>query len=324
MKGFIRVIVCFFLILGVAVPTLAAEEPYPSKQVTMFHAYAPAGSTDLSARALASVAPKYFSQPIIVVPKPGGAGLVALQALASAKPDGHFFHFGRMGDMVNNAFIEKMPFDMEKDFIPVCGVGDDECIVLASAKSGFKTIEEVIAAAKKEPGKLKSAVAGTTASGRLIFEAFANMLGLDIPIVPFKGESLSLIAAGGGHIPLTLSTTGGAIPYVERGDLVPLIMMGNRKVKEFPNVPLPSDKGWKFDMTAWYALFVYKGTPQPVITRLESLYKQISQDPDYIKAVNAIGCVPRFTPGKEFAEWLKGHRVEMGALIKKLGLSNIN
>ena len=322
MKGLVKFSLLFLCVMAIAASAMAAEEPYPNRTVTMTHVWAAGGGSDLTCRAIATVGRKYFGQPIIVMPKPGGGGLVGLQYVASAKPDGYTIHFGRMGDMVNADFIEKMPFDMEKDFIPVCGVGDDELVVLVSAKSSMKTIEDLIAAAKKEPGKLKCAVAGTTSSGRLVFEAFANAIGVDIPIVPFKGEVLSNIATAGGHVPVTLSTTGGVISHVQRGELIPLMMMGNRRVKELPNVPIPSDKGWNFDMTAWYGLFVYKGTPPPVITKIESLYKQISVDPDFVKALNTLGCYPRFTPGKEFAVWLKGHRQEMGTLIKKLNLSN--
>jgi len=323
MKRFVHIALLFFCVMGIAAPNLAADEPYPSKPVTLTQAYAAGGTTDLVARAIAAVAPKYFSQPIVVIAKTGGAGLVALQAMASAKPDGHYIHLGRMGDMVNAAFVEKIPFDMEKDFIPICGVGNDELVVTVSSKTGWKTIEDLIAAAKKDPGKIKFAAAGTVASGRLVFEAFANMLGLDIPVVPFKGSAPAAIAVAGGHIQVLNATVGEALSHVQRGDLVPIMMMGNRRAKEFPNVPIPSDKGWKFDMTAWHAVFAFKGVPQPVMVKLESTMKSIVTDPDYIKALNAMGTAPIYTSGKDFSEWLKGHRKEMGALIKRLGLSNI-
>ena len=145
MKGFVKTFFLFYLIIGVAVSVLAAEEPYPSRPVNMFHAYAAAGSTDLAARAIAAVAPKYFSQPIIVVPKPGGAGLVALQALASAKPDGYTYHLGRNGELTNGPFIEKIPFDVEKDFIPVAQVALDYVVFAVYAKTPWKTIDELIA-----------------------------------------------------------------------------------------------------------------------------------------------------------------------------------
>ena len=323
MKGFVQVAVVFCLIIGVTVPILAAEEPYPNRPVTFSQAYAAGGGTDLVARAVAAVAPKYFSQPLIVVAKPGGAGLVALQALASAKPDGHYIHLGRMGEMTNAAFIEKIPFDMPNDFIPVAGVANDELVVCASTKYPWKTIEELIADAKKEPEKIKFGAAGTAASGRLVFEAFCYMLGIKITCVPFKGSAPAAIAAAGGHIPLIHATVSETISHVQRGDLRPLMMMGNRRVKEYPNVPIPKDKGWDFDMTAWHAVFVYKGTPQPIIDKLESVLKQIVEDKEYISALNGIGSTPVFSTGKQFAEYWKGERKTMGELIKRLGLSNI-
>jgi len=126
MKRFVTIATLFLCIMGIAASNLAAAESYPSKPVTLTQAYSAGGSTDLVARAIAAVAPKYFSQPIVVVPKIGGAGLIAITALAQAKPDGHYIHLARMGDLVNNAYIEKIPYDMEKDFIPVAQVANDD------------------------------------------------------------------------------------------------------------------------------------------------------------------------------------------------------
>jgi tripartite-type tricarboxylate transporter receptor subunit TctC len=323
MKRFVKVALLFLCIAGMAGSALAAEEPYPSRSMTMIHSTAVGGSTDLVARAVAAVAPKYFGQPMIVVSKPGGAGLIALQTLASSKPDGYTLQNGRMGDMVNAAFIEKMPFDMENDFIPVCGEANDELLISVSAKTGWKTIEDLIAAAKKDPGKIKLAASGTTNSGRLIFEAWAYMLGLDIEAVPFKGGAPAAVAVAGGHIPIFNGTISECLPHVQRGDLVPLLMMGNRRVKEFPNLPIPSDKGWKFDMTSWHGIWVVKGTPPAIVAKIESTMKKIVADPDFIKSLTTMGSTPVFTPHKEFVEYVKDQRKIMGALIKKLGISNI-
>ncbi len=323
MKGFVRFAVVFSLIIGFSVPVLAAEEPYPNRPVTFSQAYAAGGGTDLVARAVAAVAPKYFSQPLIVVAKPGGAGLVALQALASAKPDGHYIHLGRMGEMTNAAFIEKIPFEMEKDFIPVAGVANDELVVCASTKYPWKTIEELIADAKKEPEKIKFGASGTTTSGRLVFEAFCNLVGIKLTCVPFKGAAPAAIAVAGGHIPVLHATISETLPHVQRGDMRVLMMMGNRKAKEYPDAPIPKEKGLNFDMTAWHAVFVAKGTPPAIIAQLESLMKKIVEDKDYISAMTGIGSTPVFASGKDFGVYWAGERKTMSALIKKLGLSNI-
>ncbi len=137
MKGFSRIVVLFLWMVGVAVPGLAAEEPdkYPSKPVTMNHAFAAGGSTDMVARAIAAVAPKYFSQPFIVVPKPGGSGIVSVQALSQAKPDGYTLHFARTGDMTTGPIIEQFPIDVEKEFIPLGQVGMDREIIAVYSSS---------------------------------------------------------------------------------------------------------------------------------------------------------------------------------------------
>jgi tripartite-type tricarboxylate transporter receptor subunit TctC len=323
MKRLVKVTFLVLCIMGIAASNLAAQDQFPNRTITMSQAYSAGGSTDLVARAIAAIAPKYLSQPIIVVAKPGGGGLIAVQALASAKPDGHYWHLGRMGDMVNNAYIERIPFDMDNDFIPVAQVANDDLFISCSSKTGWKTIEDLVAAVRKEPGKYKFAASGTTTSGRIVFEAWANMMGLDIPVVPFKGAAPASIAVAGGHIPIFHSTIGEALAHVQRGDIVPLMMMGDRVTKALPNVSMPKDHGWKFDMSSWHIIFVGKGTPQPIINKIESICKSIVADPDYVKACDGIGSTPVFATGKESAVLLKDHRAQFGPLIKKLGISNI-
>jgi len=117
----------------------------------------------------------------------------------------------------------------------VSQVSNDDLFVSVSAKTGWKNIDDLIAAAKKDPGKIKFAASGTTTSGRLVFEAFADMLGLKITLVPFKGAAPAAIAVAGGHVEILHSTVGEALPHVQRGDLVPIMMMGDRRTEALPH-----------------------------------------------------------------------------------------
>ncbi len=322
MEKIIRAIVFCFLIFGAVIPALAAEDPekYPSKPVTLFHAYAPGGSTDLAARAVAAVAPKYFSQPIIVVPKPGGAGLVALDALASAKPDGYTYHLGRNGELTNGPFIEKIPYDVEKDFIPVGQVALDYNVFTVSVKAPWKTVEDLIAAAKKEPEKLKFAASGTTTNARLIFEAFCHVVGIKLTCVPFKGSAPAAIAVAGGHIPVLTSAISEALPHVQRGDLRPILVTAYQRVPEYPNAPIPKEKGWDFPFGTWHTVFAPKGTPPAIVARFEAVLKKIVEDKEYNATMVGMGSTPGFVSGKDFAVYWKEERTLMGALIKEIGL----
>lgn len=322
MKRSVRVIVLLSLIFAVAIPNLAAEEPekYPSKPVTMFHAYAAGGSTDLAARAVASVAPKYFSQPIVVVPKPGGAGLVALQVLASAKPDGYTYHLGRNGELTNGPYIEKIPFDVEKDFIPVAQVALDYVVFTVSAKAPWKTVEEFIADAKKEPGKIKFAASGTTTNARLIFEAFCHVVGIKLTCVPFKGSAPAAIAVAGGHVPVLSSAISEALAHVQRGDLRPILVGAHQRVKEYPDTPIPKEKGWDFPVGTWHTVFAPKGTPPAILAKFEGVLKKIAEDKEYVSTMTGMGSTPGFVSGKDFAAYWKEERKMMGALIKEIGL----
>ncbi len=133
-----------------------AQDPakYPERPITLTGGYAAGGSTDLVCRAIAAVVPKFAGQPFVVVPKPGGAGLVSLQNLASAQADGYTLHLGRPAELSIGPLIEKFPFEVEKEFVPVAQMGIDPIVFSVSVETPWKTIEEFVAAAKKEPGKI--------------------------------------------------------------------------------------------------------------------------------------------------------------------------
>ena len=233
------------LISWVVVLPLFAEEPdkYPSRPVTMTLSFAPGGSADLICRAIAAVSPKYFSQPIVIVSKTGGGGLVALQNLASSKPDGYTVHFGRTGDMTVAPNVEKMPFEMEEDFPPVANFVINHIVFSVGAKSPWKKIEDVIEAAKKEPGKISFGTAGALSIVRLTMERWSTEAGIKLNAVPFKGTGESMIAVMGGHVPLLSSTEAEILPHVQSGELRVLMTCTEERMKDFSECPVCEGKG---------------------------------------------------------------------------------
>jgi tripartite-type tricarboxylate transporter receptor subunit TctC len=323
MNRLVKVVVFSCLLLAAIVVNLAAEEPdkYPTRPVTLTGAFAAGGSTDLTCRAIASVAPKYFSQPIIPMPKPGGAGLVALHNLASSKPDGYTFHLGRPSEMSIGPFIENIPFDMEKEFIPVGQVAQDRIIFSVYSKAPWNTIEELIAAAKKEPEKIKFACSSPTATVRLGLEKFCYEAGVKFTCVPFKGSAPAAIAVAGGHIPVLTSATGEALPHVQRGDLRVLLTCADKRSKQLPDVPTAKEKGFDVNFPIWNTVFAPKGTPPAVLGKFEALLKKVAEDNDFISTMTKLESEPGFVSAKDFAEYWAKERKWIGEVVKKIGLS---
>jgi tripartite-type tricarboxylate transporter receptor subunit TctC len=323
MRGF-RKIWALSLFLSLLVSgNLAAEEPdkYPSRPVTLTGAFAAGGSTDLTCRAIASVAPKYFSQPIISVPKPGGAGLVALQNLASSRPDGYTYHLGRPSEMSIAPFIEKMPFDMEKDFIPVGQVAQDRIAFSVSSKLPWKNIEELIAAARKEPEKIKFACSSSTATTRLGLEKFCHEAGIKLACVPFKGGTPAAIAVAGGHVQVLTSTVSEALPHTQRGDMRALLICADQRVKEYPDVPTSKEKGFDVNFGIWCTVFARKETPPAILAKFEEFLKKSAEDKEFVAAMTKLGSEPGFVSAGEFAgHWAK-ERKWIGDIVRQVGLA---
>ncbi len=323
MRAIIKVPVLSLLLLTLAWVNLGAEETekYPSRPVTLTGAFAAGGSTDLTCRAFGSVAPKYFSQPIISVPKPGGAGLVALQNLASAKPDGYTYHLGRPSEMSIAPFIEKMPFDMGKDFIPVGQVAQDRIVFSVHAQSPWKTIEDLIAAARKEPEKIKFACSSPTATTRLGLEKFCYEAGIKLAVVPFKGAAPAAIAVAGGHVPVLTSTVSEALSHAQRGDLRVLLTCADQRVKEYPDVPTAKEKGFDVNFGIWCTVFARQETPPALLAKFEELLKKAAEDKDFVAAMTRLGSEPGFVSAREFSAYWPKERKWIGEIVRRVGLS---
>ncbi len=314
--------ICFLLIFSGTNP-LFAQDPakYPERPITLQHAFAAAGSTDLTCRAVAAISPKYFPQPIIVAPKPGGAGLLALQNLLSSKPDGYTLHLGRPSEMSIGPFIENMPFDMDKDFIPIGQVAQDRIIFSVHSQTPWKTIEDLIAAAKKEPGKIKFACSSPTATVRLGIEKFLYEAGIKLTCVPFKGSAPAAIAVAGGHIPVLTSATSEALPHVQRGDLRVLLTCADVRSKQLPDVPTGKEKGFDVNFPIWHTIFAPKGTPPAILAKVEAMLKKVAGDKEFVSAMIKLDSEPGFIPAKDFAEYWIKERKWIGEVVKKIGLS---
>ncbi len=324
MKALIRISTLSILIALTASSHLLAEEPekYPSRPVTMTISYGVGGSADLICRAIAAVSPKYFSQPIVIVSKTGGGGLVALQNLSSSKPDGYTLHFGRTGDIVIIPNVEKLPFNVQEAFIPVANVVMNQVVFSVNAKGPWKTIEDVIQAAKKEPGKISFGTPGPLTIVSLAMENFCIQAGITLNAVPFRGTGESMIALLGGHIPLITSTEVDAHPHAQRGDIKVLLTCSEERIKAFPHVPTAKEKGFNVKNSSIGGVFVPKGTPPAIILKLQSMLKKIIEDKDFIDTIeNKMGSEVKFMSGEEFAKYWSEDLKVIGNLVQRLGLS---
>jgi tripartite-type tricarboxylate transporter receptor subunit TctC len=323
MKELMKILHFLIFLTWVAGPPLWAEEPekYPSRPVTMTISYTPGGSADMICRAIAAVSPKYFSQPIVVVSKTGGGGLVALQNLASSKPDGYTLHFGRTGDIVIMPNVEKLPFNVQEAFTPIANVVMNQVVFSVNAQSPWKKIEDVIEAAKKEPGKISFATPGPLTIVSLAMENFCLQAGIKLNGVPFRGGGETVMALLGGHIPLLTSTEVEILSHAQRGAIRILMACSEERMKVFPNVPTAKEKGFKVKHSSIGGIFVPKETPSAVILKLEDMLKKITEDKDFIETIeNKMGSEVKFMSRNEFVKYWLEDLKSVEDLVSRLGL----
>jgi tripartite-type tricarboxylate transporter receptor subunit TctC len=299
-----------------------SEDPakYPERPITLTGGWAAGGDTDLVCRAISTVAPKFAGQPLIVLAKPGGAGLVAVQNLVSSNADGYTLHLGRASELCIGPLVEKYPFEIDKEILPVGQMGIGPIVFSVNADTPWKTIEEFVAAAKAEPGKIKFAVASTIATTRMAFEKFCYEAGVKCTVVAFKGGAPAGIAVAGGHIPAFPAFPSEILPHYKNGKLRVLLAFTEKRVKEFPDVPTAKEKGYDVAFGSWYAVFARKGTPDAVLNKIEIMMKKTAEEKEFMMAMERLGCQNAYLPGSEFMKKWVEERKWMEALIKSINL----
>jgi tripartite-type tricarboxylate transporter receptor subunit TctC len=299
-----------------------ADDPakYPERPITLTGGYAAGGSTDLVCRAIAAIAPKFAGQPFVVVAKPGGAGLVSLQNLASAQADGYTLHLGRPAELSIGPLIEKFPFEVEKEFVPVAQMGVDPIVFSVNAETPWKTIEEFVAAAKKEPGKIKFAVSSPTATTRLALEKFCYEAGIKLTAVPFKGGTPAAIAVAGGHIPTLTSMVSEVLPHQRSGKIRVLLSFTEKRVKEFPETPTAAEKRYDVTFGTWLTIFARRGTPDGILKKVEGWMKSTAQDREFISAMEKLGSHVAYLSSQDFSKYWAEEKRWMETIVKATGL----
>jgi tripartite-type tricarboxylate transporter receptor subunit TctC len=289
----------------------AAQDKYPSRSVKILVPYAPGGATDILARIIAQGMGKSLGQSFIVENKPGAFGILALEELARSKPDGYTL---MVGNVTTNAitpmlYSKRMTFDYGSSIIPVTRLADLPAFLIATTKDfPPNSVAEFVAYAKQRPGQLKYATVGVGSFPHYDMLMFAKKAGIDMIAVPLKGgasEAVTTMAGGEEETSfLNVATTG---PLIKAGNLKPLAVVADNRLKDYPNVPTMAEVGYPgIGTQQWQAVFARAGTPKPVV---ETIFKAasaavLSPEAAKIFAPQYIRALPSKSP-EEAASWLK-------------------
>ncbi len=322
--GMKRKVFCLWALLVAAVfcvyvPTAGAGADFPKKPITIVVPYSSGGGTDLQARALASVADKYFGQPGVVVKKPGGGGAVGAAYVAKSRPDGYTLLYAVPAVVVIKPFMSKVPYKFE-DLEPVMRVNDAPRILVVGSQQPWKTLEEFLAYAKANPGKVKYGSAGPGTTTHIAMEGFAYKAGIKLTHVPFKGCAKAIAAVLGGHVAMFGAIPSECFQYISSGKMRALAVFSEERLPELPDVPTLKEKGIDFSDSSTRALFVPKGTPPEIKAALHDGFKQTIEDKSFVALFKKLGEPISYMNGDEFNKILTQQKDFYGKVLEAIGL----
>ena len=253
-----------------ALPTLApAQGRFPERPISLLVPFAPGGIADLTARAVAEHMGKSLGQPVVVENKPSAGSIVASQAVATAKPDGHTLLLMSNGNAVSVGLFKKLPYDPQRDFAPISLLGTFDLGVFVAAHSRFATLRDALAFARANPGKLNVGTITPGSTQHLSAKLFETMAGVEMLVVPYKGSPAVLTALRSGEIDIAFEIVGPMLPQVAAGVVKALAVSSDKRNPALPEVPTVQQAGLAgYNVASWNALAAPLGTPAAVIDTL--------------------------------------------------------
>lgn len=302
-------------------PLVAAQAAgYPEKPITFIVPFAAASATDQLARALGTSITEQTKQTVIVENKAGASGMMAAQAAAKAAPDGYTVLITtNTTHAANEHLYKKLPYDAVKDFAPVTGLGKGGQILVVRSDSPYKSVADLVAKAKSQPGKLS--FGSGSSSSRVAGEMFKQLSGTDILHVPYKSNPPAVTDLLGGQIDLMITDTATGMPQVKAGKLRALGYSTQKRSPLLPEVPTIHEAGVKgYDMGYWFAAYVPAGTPAPVIARLRELLVVATKSPAAKTFFDNGGSEAWTTTPDELAKFQAAETQKWGKVIKAAGI----
>jgi tripartite-type tricarboxylate transporter receptor subunit TctC len=304
-----------------AAPALA-QKTYPTKPVRMIVPFPPGQATDIVARLLADALTKAWDQQVIVDNRGGGAGIPGMLAGRDSPADGYTITFGTSGTIgVNPSLYASLPYAPLKDFAMVNGVFIVPLMIVAHPSAPYSTLKELVAAAKKDPGKLNWGYAGAGTSQHLTGELFKYRAGVDITGVLYKGSGPMLTDLLGNQITLAVDSLASALPQIKAGKIRAIAMTSVQRVPQLPDVPAVSELGYPgFDGVGWAGLVAPRATPPDLVEKIGADVRKALADPGMRDRIIERGAIPDPRGPKEFGEFVAAEIVKWGEIVKRANL----
>jgi tripartite-type tricarboxylate transporter receptor subunit TctC len=310
------------LLLGQLLFTPDRAQAYPDQPIKIIVTFPPGGSSDIVIRALQPLLSEDLHQPIVIENRAGAGGNIGIGAVAQAAPDGYVLGVAAAGVLTVNPHLNRaaMPFDPTKDLAPVTLLAEIPFVLVASQKSNFSSVADVIAAAKTR-SDVSIGHGGNGTAMYLTSALFNQKAGVSIQLVAYRGTAPAAVDVLAGHIPLAVLDIPASLQLIRDGKLKALGVSAGRRVVFLPDVPSLSETGLNgFESVGWFGVVAPAGTPPDIIRRLNAAFVKALQDPAAIEKIRILGAEPAPSSPEDFAKFIRNEDAKWGELIAATGL----
>jgi len=300
---------------------VAAAQTYPVKPVRLIVTYPPGGSSDLMARVFGLKLSELWSQQVLVESKGGAAGSIGMEYAARQAPDGYAFVIGNLGPTAVNPLLSKVPYSVERDFIPVSLISTGPNILVVNANSPFKSLGELLAYARANPGKLNYGTSGPGSVSHLGAELFKNLTKANVVEVPYKGSILAIQDLLGDQIQFIFSDALPALGHIRAGKLRALAVTSPERSPLVPDLPTCVESGVPGLVAVnWWGVLMPAGTPKPIIDKFHGDLVKTMADPEVKRKFGDLGVDAISSSPERFAAFIKTETAKYEKLIKEAGI----
>jgi tripartite-type tricarboxylate transporter receptor subunit TctC len=319
MAGWLRMLAAALAVLASGYGA-SAQTPYPSRPVHIFVPYAAGGAVDILARTLGDAVSRQWGQAVVIENRPGAAGVVASQALVTSAPDGYTLIVVASGHPTNAFLYPKLPYDTFKDFTPISLLASSPNILLVRKDSPFKTVADVIAAAKAKPGSLSFGHAGTGSSTNLAGELFKKLANIDLTPISYKGGLPAINDLLGGQIPLSFNNGPESVGQLAAGTVRALGVTTAKRASFLPDVPSIGETVPGYDTEVWWGLLGPAGMPKDVVAKLSHDFVAALNSASVKERLAGLGAAPIGSSPEAFDAKIHADYDKWGPIIKAAGI----
>jgi len=308
--------------LSTAIVPTASAQSYPARPVRLVVPFPPGGAVDAYARAVQPALADNLGQPIVIENRAGASGMIGAELVAKAPPDGYTLLVGNVATLAMNAGIyTRMPYDPVKDLAPIMQTVVVNYVLVVSPAVPVRTVAELVAYAKANPGKLSYGSSGSGSAQHMAAELFKAQTGTNITHVPYKGTGALVGDLVAGHIQVAFADQASMMPQVKAGKLRALAVGGARRSTEYPDIPTVAEAGSLpgYEAVAWQGMAGPAGLPSPIVKRLNEAFQKVQADPDVRKRLVTAGLTPVGGSPDDFGKYIRSEIAKWSKVAKDIG-----